>query len=319
MLTLYKANPYHDELGRFTTAENAYFVSVGGAFKRPTGSGLRALSDEDTYLELKSLNHKLVSDTYLDYGTYEGLSELAKNIHYVSGGRFSPKSVVEALVGDVESIKSLTISVNRPYSVGDDYLISVDIYGKVHGSSKDAAMVRYFDFNKNTVIHDSLELDKSDTGSGITKKMFKACIPEYEKMGMKEVQLDANLDVGGYAWAKYGFEAMYPLKSNKVFEYNFNSVVRRSETAFPLDSNSIQAIQYEASAVREMMETYHEDPKLVQLIADMQTPATDRALSQVYGVKTTSSKAILLGSYWEGTLKLDDPVARARLNKYIGA
>jgi hypothetical protein len=42
-------------------------------------------------------------------------------------------------------------------------------------------------------------------GGDIGKKLLASNIAMYEKMGINQVKVSANIDVGGYAWAKYGY------------------------------------------------------------------------------------------------------------------
>lgn len=44
-----------------------------------------------------------------------------------------------------------------------------------------------------------------DTGKGVGKEMLASNVAFYQKMGLDAVEVHANIDVGGYAWAKYGY------------------------------------------------------------------------------------------------------------------
>ena len=46
-------------------------------------------------------------------------------------------------------------------------------------------------------------------GKGIAKGIIKALIPAYRKMGVDMIEVNANMDVGGYTWARFGFKAVY--------------------------------------------------------------------------------------------------------------
>lgn len=58
---------------------------------------------------------------------------------------------------------------------------------------------------KRVVIHSNFVLPEKMQGQGISKSLFRELFKQYESMGVNEVQLYANMDVGGYAWGKYGF------------------------------------------------------------------------------------------------------------------
>lgn len=54
------------------------------------------------------------------------------------------------------------------------------------------------------VYHKLFTLPKKEQGHGISKRLFRDLFEQYEKCGIKKVYLHANIDVGGYCWAKYG-------------------------------------------------------------------------------------------------------------------
>lgn len=49
------------------------------------------------------------------------------------------------------------------------------------------------------------KLEKSQTKNSIGKKMLAGNVDTYKKLGIDRVEVYANIDVGGYAWAKYGY------------------------------------------------------------------------------------------------------------------
>jgi hypothetical protein len=55
------------------------------------------------------------------------------------------------------------------------------------------------------VDHSMFTIRGEGQGSGIGKQVLKAQFDEDEKMGVGLVTVHANIDVGGYAWARFGF------------------------------------------------------------------------------------------------------------------
>ena len=49
------------------------------------------------------------------------------------------------------------------------------------------------------------KLKNTVTGGNMGKKMLAGNIAGYQKLGIETVRVTANIDVGGYAWAKYGY------------------------------------------------------------------------------------------------------------------
>lgn len=56
-----------------------------------------------------------------------------------------------------------------------------------------------------SVHHSYLQLDEKYQGKGFSKRLFAKHFQLYKKAGFSEVSLEANKDVGGYCWSKYGF------------------------------------------------------------------------------------------------------------------
>lgn len=57
------------------------------------------------------------------------------------------------------------------------------------------------------VHHDYFNLPPSLQGVGISKKTFKSLYKQYQNADISIIDVQANINVGGYTWAKYGFSA----------------------------------------------------------------------------------------------------------------
>jgi hypothetical protein len=64
---------------------------------------------------------------------------------------------------------------------------------------------RYINWNKNEAESSFFKLNKSATSGGIGKRVLAGNVEIYKKLGIERVYTHANIDVGGYAWAKYGY------------------------------------------------------------------------------------------------------------------
>src|SRR5690606_11506308 len=56
----------------------------------------------------------------------------------------------------------------------------------------------YKEDGRNVVEHSYFEIEKKLQGSGICKNIFRDMVQEYEKAGVDEIRVYANIDVGGY-------------------------------------------------------------------------------------------------------------------------
>jgi hypothetical protein len=69
-----------------------------------------------------------------------------------------------------------------------------------------------------TVRHDELVLFSQARGQGFATRYNAQVEAEYRKTGVKRITLEANLDVGGYAWARSGYDFSSAGDRKKVAE-----------------------------------------------------------------------------------------------------
>src|SRR5262245_23987669 len=83
----------------------------------------------------------------------------------------------------------------------------MEISGKLQDDQGNmiGSYTRTIDLMAGTASSDFFELKKGQTGKDIGKKILAANVEMYKKLGINEVEVHANIDVGGYAWAKYGY------------------------------------------------------------------------------------------------------------------
>lgn len=157
------------------------------------------------------------------------------------------------------------------------------------GRSRDGevfVLARDFILEEGTrvVLHNNFDVPKSLQGNGMSKKVMKALFEQYENMGVDTIKIYANKDIGGYAWAKYGFSA---IKEDAKFviesAYN-NSVISKDEFNF----------------LKDIISKYN-DLFPMNLIALME-----------------KGKDILLGTWWNGIFNMKDKKQLAYLKDYIG-
>lgn len=61
------------------------------------------------------------------------------------------------------------------------------------------------DAGNMNVYWDKIQIPQSAQSSGISKKIFKDNLDLYKAQGVNKISLEANVDVGGYAWFRFGF------------------------------------------------------------------------------------------------------------------
>lgn len=147
------------------------------------------------------------------------------------------------------------------------------------------------------VYHDLLQLEDQFQGKGIVKRVLRNSFSLYQDLGVDKVDLQAAITVGGYAWARYGWQL-----KDKSQESISQQVKKRLE---PLEVDT---------AVKRQVNTLLDgnSPRKLWAISDMRIPVSKD------GKETTLGKALLLGTNWSGTFDMDDTASMKRLENYIG-
>ena len=133
--------------------------------------------------------------------------------------------------------------------------------------------------NKIECYHAGFTIDPSLQGKGISKQVFAKLYTEYQRMGVDVLTVDANLDVGGYTWTKYGFNA---------------------------NRNAALAMAKGNKKMTAVVEQY-----IAEHPTQMDFPM--KLLAEVEG-----GKEWLLGKPWKGTLDLHNPEQVAIWEEYLG-
>jgi hypothetical protein len=130
-------------------------------------------------------------------------------------------------------------------------------------------------------------------GDGAGKRFFRVAMGEYMAAGVKDVGVTANLDVGGYAWARYG----YLPSNNGVWDG------LRSQLKGKLDRM-----------------TGVSDADKAAMTAILNKPDR-RALWEVSDARasdgSTIGKKLLLGTNWSGRIDLNDEEQMRRFTAYV--
>lgn len=142
------------------------------------------------------------------------------------------------------------------------------------------------DKNDIHVYHDYLEMPEVVQGKGLGKSLLSEFYREYKRIGVKYLSLKANIDVGGYAWARYGFSAQIE---------DVEQILIKSRSAKTVSKEKALAT-FRKWRERNPNEEYFP----MNLIA-----------KEKYG------KERLLGSRWNGILDLTDKNVTNHFEKYI--
>jgi GNAT superfamily N-acetyltransferase len=141
--------------------------------------------------------------------------------------------------------------------------------------------------------HAYLNINPSAQAHGVAKQLMRDQIDVYKQMGIDKVTLLANIDVGGYAWAKYGYAPSIG---------DWRAVANAAQQRLA----GLQSLPPEIKqAVEQLLAS--RDPKAIWALADIRFPVGD----------STLGKRLLLDQSWHGTLDLTDAASLARFDAYV--
>lgn len=100
------------------------------------------------------------------------------------------------------------------------------------------------DFVESEVYHTSFKLAESLQNQGFGTKFYKHSEDQYVENGIKRINLDANMEVGGYAWARMGFDFKDEDERTKFI----NSFVSKYEDTYKVKPNLVRNTAYEIAS-----------------------------------------------------------------------
>lgn len=303
-----KANPYHDSAGRFASQDGATFVSTSGVFASRLGK-LRGAGASKTYT-----TEELAADCdalrKAGIRTMDGVgTHFGENYPGVK-----PSDVVSAM-GAGGNVTSGRVRFNSKGTLS----VELDVEIAPGFPPKSYKISRDFDQVNKSVYHDFLSLSASAQGAGTVKQVFRESLPLYDKMGMKTVGVFANIDGGGYAWGRYGFDQKGTEFKNVATAGMASLNVRLADHLESKGRKMSDAAWGEYTAVESVLTgKLGFEPGLPRVVTSLKTPNLDAELADYPGAKAGSFiKTILHKNSWNGTLSLQDKEQRAHLNDYI--
>jgi hypothetical protein len=200
------------------------------------------------------------------------------------------------------------------------------------------SFTRVFKIKKDgtfVVDHDYLLLDEDVQGTGFAHEFNQRAIAGYKRMGVQQIALQADIDIGGYAWARAGYDWAPDNVASlaEMLEYRLSPArIAQKEAPSPRTQKQIDSGFFPVShnLWRIPEERREEQAALVQKLwldiggtADTDTPVdelpdiiemwpTPYELSQLGRWPGAGKddwwigKAIMAGSNWYGVRDLDD-------------
>lgn len=216
-------------------------------------------------------------------------------------------------IEDFPSVSALAVWRGTP--IGDQFLgeLALSVKG-TQGSNFIFGAERSFNFLTKTVYHRYFSVVPLFQGQGFAQQVHDSLMDLYRRRGMERVKVQANIDVGGYTWAKFGFDwaqregepyvggathdrAQYELRRRSEI------IALRAQIARFLGSIQRRADASSAALVDRQIAAYMEilDTRPVE---EWPTPAEIAAIGWTEGAQTWAGKEGMLKTTWDGVYYL---------------
>lgn len=115
-----------------------------------------------------------------------------------------------------EDPSGLRIKVNSLYGSHGAYNVSAIIVNQ--RGDKVGSVDRSFNFQRKEAHHDYFSLNTGVRDTGFGSRFYYASERMYPSMGIEKVTIQANISVGGYAWARMGYDFASEADKTRVID-----------------------------------------------------------------------------------------------------
>lgn len=313
--SILKHNPYHGPDGRFSSGDGASFVSFGGVFSKSNERDRQKYQNDTTGRfrdQIKALADRGIKMRV--FGTNDA-DEIQKAWSNPILNGVTPTEVVNAFIGTKGKVETNGWNGARlDLSGGKIIFTGSSVTNFFGGKAND--IQRVINLRDNSVEHSYLKLDPTTQGAGVVKQLFASCIPLYEKLGVTRIDVHANLDAGGYAWARYGFDTKSG-SSQRSFAAQTISRVQSGLNAIRFKNPLTEEQKSEAQALQSVFAKYGKSPMLPSMITAVKTPNLDSAYRSIVGVKHGLLAGTMGSMNWYGKLDLTNKRQMKNMGTYI--
>jgi len=234
---------------------------------------------------------------------------------------------VYSMLPNLEDLQfSLHITSPEPGAIQIKALIE-NKDGELKGSFR-----RVLDLEERVAYHNSLQINEDVRGQGIGIRTFAAALEVYRKRGILSVELYANSEVGGYFWARVGFQPSTPEAALVVRKRTERAIGDLRQLEFTLEGDAQRELSVDIAYLESLLA---EKPFPVNRLASfrprgehlltslkrmlreglLSDSLSETAKALVDG--SISGKNLLLGSGWSGSFRLGDKTSEGILQQYL--
>ena len=117
---------------------------------------------------------------------------------------------------------------------------SIEVFGDIYDANgKNIGEFQRIIHSDGEVHNEYLKLDRIEQGSGFGAKLYENSELTYLEAGIENVTIYANIDVGGYAWARMGFDFVNDANREDIHESIVRNYARKHKVAKALAINEL--------------------------------------------------------------------------------
>jgi GNAT superfamily N-acetyltransferase len=297
--------------------DNGQFGSGGGggrATKSEGSSAERAAPPAEKAGKPTSYKHADFEQAGFKFTALDQQHHAAFAEHYNKYVKTDPAAFKARLTGGLEG----TLEIER--AAGNKWIEYVEggketpgdqggwvYHGLLGGERKSDAIGEYgylFDPEKKEGEFVLCTLRKAEQGKGHAKRMLTQAIEQIKEMGIEKVNIHADMDMGGYSWARYGWVPSQKawvgpgnLKPGDYPDHGLRAEIEHRIGNYDYYNKGKMSAEEKALFYKLVKS---DDPKKVWILAD-----------------SKFGKNLLYDMDWRGALDMNDPQAVQRLNSYL--
>lgn len=122
------------------------------------------------------------------------------------------RSAIEESLGSLDLPEGMVTKVDTKLGIGGTGVARIQILHP-DGRKVGSALRTFGGDQADRVSHENFVVKREWQGKGVATKINRAMESMYRRNGIKAIELDANIDVGGYSWARAGYD-WHPVTSD---------------------------------------------------------------------------------------------------------
>lgn len=283
----YKQIGGRTDIWKIGTDSNS-ITSHQGEIHTTTDEELVRLQRQGVRIENKNVLKELLNTKYKNFNMTELIDDFKEEIRTklgpagLSATSFTAEGSGSGLIISVR--KGRTLEMRRTFSIGSD--------------------------NKPKVYHAYFKLSKTLQAGDFGKKLFRALNKQYINIGLSQISVTANIDVGGYAWGKYGFRTSEGESSARSLLSGFTVGKSKEIKVSRTEKITYRITQQDVNDAKAVVDDfYRRNPS--------NTPFPVKLLCGINGGK--AGKVALMGMNWRGVIDLTNSEQKADFDNYINS